>query len=135
VLAPLIKAGFIDYIVSTGANLYHDLHYALDLPLYQSSPFINDLDLRKHDIIRIYDIVADFEALLDTDRYVYKLLESDRLKGRMSTAKMHYEMGALVAETEKKLKRPNALTPACCRRHTRRTFPSTLPRRGTAPSA
>ena len=107
VLAPLISAGFIDYIVSTGANLYHDMHYALDLPLYQSSPFINDLELRKHDIIRIYDIVADFEALLDTDRYVYKLLESRRLKGRMSTSKMHYEMGALVAETEKKLKRPH----------------------------
>ncbi|MGD0042923.1 MAG: deoxyhypusine synthase family protein, partial [Isosphaeraceae bacterium] len=32
-LIPLIKAGFVDWIVSTGANLYHDTHYALDLPL------------------------------------------------------------------------------------------------------
>ena len=106
VLAPLIKAGFIDYIVSTGANLYHDMHYALGLPLYQSSPFINDLELRKHDIVRIYDIVVDFEALLDTDRYVYQLLESGLFKGRMSTARLHHGMGLLVAETEKKLKRP-----------------------------
>ena len=106
VLAPLIRAGFIDYIVSTGANLYHDLHYALGLPLYSSSPFIDDLELRKHDIVRIYDIVVDFEALLDTDRYVYELLESGLFKGRMSTAKLHHGMGSLVAETEKKLKRP-----------------------------
>ena len=31
-LIPLIRAGFVDWIVSTGANLYHDTHYALDLP-------------------------------------------------------------------------------------------------------
>ena len=34
-LIPLMRAGFVDWIVSTGANLYHDLHYGLDLSLYQ----------------------------------------------------------------------------------------------------
>src|SRR6476619_6630074 len=38
VLVPLMKAGFIDYISSTGANLYHDLHFALGLPLYRGMP-------------------------------------------------------------------------------------------------
>ena len=42
-LIPLIKAGFVDWIVSTGANLYHDTHYALDLPLHQSRPNLDDL--------------------------------------------------------------------------------------------
>ena len=41
-LIPLIKAGFVDWIVSTGANLYHDTHYALDLPLHQSLPGLDD---------------------------------------------------------------------------------------------
>jgi deoxyhypusine synthase len=29
-IIPMIKAGFIDWIVSTGANLYHDMHFALN---------------------------------------------------------------------------------------------------------
>ena len=29
-----MRAGFVDWIVSTGANLYHDLHYGLDMALY-----------------------------------------------------------------------------------------------------
>ena len=45
-LIPLIKAGFIDWIITTGANLYHDIHYGLDLKLYRGSPFLDDIDLR-----------------------------------------------------------------------------------------
>jgi deoxyhypusine synthase len=45
-LIPLIKAGFVDWIVSTGANLYHDLHYGLDMSLYAGSPFLDDVALQ-----------------------------------------------------------------------------------------
>jgi len=106
VLAPLIQAGYIDYIVSTGANLYHDMHYSLGLPLYRSSPFVDDRELRKREIVRIYDIVIDFESLLSTDRFCYVLLESGLLKGKMSTARMHHRMGKLISQAEKELKRP-----------------------------
>src|SRR5260370_35567688 len=47
-LIPLVKAGFVDWIVSTGANLYHDTHYALDLPLHQSRPNLDAFALRQH---------------------------------------------------------------------------------------
>src|SRR5262249_2312026 len=60
-LIPLIRAGFVDWIVSTGANLYHDTHYALDLPLHQSRPNLDDYALRENAIIRIYDIVFDYK--------------------------------------------------------------------------
>ena len=66
-LIPLIEAGFIDWIVSTGANLYHDTHFALDMPLHQCRPNLDDFALRQNDVIRIYDIVFDYETLLDTD--------------------------------------------------------------------
>ena len=33
-IVPLIKAGFVDWIVATGANMYHDLHFAFNLPLH-----------------------------------------------------------------------------------------------------
>src|SRR6266446_5267367 len=73
-LIPLIKAGFIDWIVSTGANLYHDTHYALDLPLHQSRPNLDDYALRRNDVIRIYDVVFDYKTLLDTDAFYRELI-------------------------------------------------------------
>ena len=63
-LIPLIEAGFIDWIVSTGANLYHDTHFALGLTMYPGSPFLDDRKLREEGVIRIYDILFDYEVLL-----------------------------------------------------------------------
>src|SRR5918911_1502502 len=92
-LIPLIRAGFVDWIVSTGANLYHDTHYALDLPLHQGRPNLDDLALRQHDIIRIYDIVFDYATLLDTDAFYRELIQSETFARRMGTAEFHYEVG------------------------------------------
>src|SRR5262245_47954328 len=83
-LIPLVDAGFVDWIVSTGANLYHDTHYALDLPLHQAHPHLNDYQLREHDIIRIYDIVFDYSTLLDTDAFYRELIRSDAFAREMS---------------------------------------------------
>src|SRR5258706_132152 len=45
-IIPLIKAGFVDWIVSTGANLYHDLHFALNYPVHSCSVQVDDTELR-----------------------------------------------------------------------------------------
>ncbi len=92
-LIPLIQAGFVDWIVSTGANLYHDTHFALDLPLHQSRPGLDDFELREHDIIRIYDIVFDYKTLLDTDAFYRELIQDEVFARPMSTAEFHYEVG------------------------------------------
>jgi deoxyhypusine synthase len=92
-LIPLIKAGFVDWIVSTGANLYHDTHYALDLPLHQSRPNLDDFELRRHEVIRIYDIVFDYQTLLDTDAFYRELLRDQTFARTMGTAQFHYEVG------------------------------------------
>jgi deoxyhypusine synthase len=92
-LVPLIQAGFVDWVVSTGANLYHDTHYALDLPLHQSRPGLDDFALRKHQIIRIYDIVFDYQTLLDTDAFYRELIGSEAFGRSMGTAEFHYEVG------------------------------------------
>src|SRR5207249_8517378 len=65
-LVPLIEAGFVDWIISTGANLYHDTHYALGMEMQQARPGLDDHQLREHQVIRIYDIVFDYENLLGT---------------------------------------------------------------------
>jgi deoxyhypusine synthase len=92
-LIPLIRAGFVDWIVSTGANLYHDTHYALDLPMHQSYPGLDDFALRQHDIIRIYDIVFDYKTLLDTDAFYRKLIDDPAFARPMGTAEFHFEVG------------------------------------------
>src|SRR5215813_8313206 len=53
-LIPLIKAGFVDWIISTGANLYHDTHFGIGLPMHQGSPQISDIVLRAEEVVRIY---------------------------------------------------------------------------------
>ncbi len=96
-LIPLIRAGFVDWIVSTGANLYHDTHYALDLPLHQSHPGLNDFELRENDIIRIYDIVFDYKTLLDTDAFYRELIRDEAFAHAMGTAEFHHLVGKYLA--------------------------------------
>lgn len=103
-LVPLIENGLVDYLVSTGANLYHDLHHALDMPLYSSSPFLDDRELKEEKIIRIYDIVFDADVLYDTDAWVYRILSEDSVfLNPMSTSEFHWHFGRYANELEEKL--------------------------------
>jgi deoxyhypusine synthase len=102
-LAPLVRAGFVDYIISTGANLYHDLHYGLGLDLYASHPFVDDVKLRQESRIRIYDIIFDYDVLLETDAFVRQVLRSEVFQKRMGTAEFHYLLGRYVREVELQL--------------------------------
>jgi deoxyhypusine synthase len=99
-LVPLLEAGFIDWVVSTGANLYHDTHFALGMDLHQSRPGLNDLELRDRGIIRIYDIVFDYQNLLGTDRFYRTLCRGDAFQRTMGTAEFHHQVGKYVAAME-----------------------------------
>ncbi len=102
-LIPIMKAGFVDWIVSTGANLYHDLHYGLDMKLYAGSPFLNDVDLHKEGVIRIYDVIFDYNVLLDTDAFVREVIQGPEFQRPMGTDEFHYLLGKYVHARGKKL--------------------------------
>ena len=68
-LVPLIEAGFVDWIVSTGANLYHDTHFGLGLEMHRGQPNLDDRELWDAGVVRIYDILFDYEVLLETDAF------------------------------------------------------------------
>ena len=104
-LVPLIEKGFIDYIVSTGANLYHDLHFGLGYDLYRSTPFADDVDLYKKRLIRIYDIIVEFDVLLKCDQFLYQLIDRPEFQRKMSTAELHYLIGRYVHHGEKQTRR------------------------------
>jgi deoxyhypusine synthase len=102
-LIPLIERGFVDWIVSTGANLYHDSHFALGFSLHVGSPYLDDRELRKEKIIRIYDILFDYEVLLSTDAFFQEVIKADEFQREMSTAEFHYHVGKYLREREKAL--------------------------------
>lgn len=103
ILAPLMRLGFIDYIISTGANLYHDLHFGLGFDLYSGTPFVDDVQLRQEGTIRIYDIVFGYNVLLETDAFIRKILQAEPFQKRMGTAEFHYLLGKYVREVEKQV--------------------------------
>jgi deoxyhypusine synthase len=77
-IVPLIENGFVDWIVSTGANLYHDTHFAIGLPMHQGSPLADDVTLREQGIVRIYDIFFDYDILISTDDFFREILKALR---------------------------------------------------------
>ena len=102
-IVPLLKAGFVDWVVSTGANLYHDAHFGLGLPMHAGSPFLDDRVLRDEGVVRIYDVLFDYEVLLDTDAFFRRVLDLPEFQAQMGTAEFHYRLGRYMAEREKAL--------------------------------
>src|SRR5207244_4003117 len=116
-LVPLIEAGFIDWIISTGANLYHDTHYALGMDMHQARPGLDDLKLREHQVIRIYDIVFDYENLLGTDRFYRTICRSEPFQRTFGTAEFHYLIGKYLSEREEQVGRKGRSFVAAAYRH------------------
>ncbi len=102
-LIPLIEAGFVDWIVSTGANLYHDAHFGIGLHLHRGRAQVSDVELRRHGVVRIYDIFFDYDVLLSTDRFFRELLRAEEFQHTMSTSEFHFRVGRYLDERERML--------------------------------
>jgi deoxyhypusine synthase len=92
-IVELMDRGLVDFVISTGANLYHDLHYALNFTLHRGSPFVNDVELYDAGIIRIYDVLFPATVLLETDSYVRGFLVRLGIDGPIASAELHYRLG------------------------------------------
>ncbi|MCU0728258.1 MAG: deoxyhypusine synthase [Planctomycetes bacterium] len=102
-IIPLIKAGFVDWIVATGANLYHDLHFAFNFPLHAGSHLVDDSDLRKNDVVRIYDVLLGYtDCLMATDDILRSILVQPEFQREMGTGELHWLLGKYAAEWERK---------------------------------
>jgi deoxyhypusine synthase len=89
----MMERGLIDFVISTGANLYHDLHYALNFTLRRGSPFLDDRDLYAAGVIRIYDVLFPATVLLETDSYIRDFLVRSGMSGPVPTSEFHYRLG------------------------------------------
>jgi deoxyhypusine synthase len=121
---PLIEAGFVDWVVSTGANLYHDTHFALGQDMHQSRPGLDDRALRENQVIRIYDIVFPYENLLGTDRFFRTLCRGAAFQTTLGTAEFHHLAGKYLAAREEEVGRTGRTLLAACHRHAVPVFTS-----------
>lgn len=93
----LIEHGFIDFIISTGANLYHDLHRPYDFPMVQGSPDVDDNVLADDGVVRIYDVfIADDDTLMATDAVILNAVRRIDTSMPFSTATLHHKLGEAV---------------------------------------
>jgi deoxyhypusine synthase len=102
-IIPLIESGFVDWIISTGANLYHDAHFGLGLSMHRGNPGASDTVLREEGIVRIYDIFFDYDVLLSTDAFFRKIVQGPEFQRPMSSAEFHALCGKYIREREKAL--------------------------------
>jgi deoxyhypusine synthase len=102
-LIPLMEAGFVDWVISTGANLYHDAHFGLGLAMHRGTPHADDVELREKGVVRIYDIFFDYSVLLSTDAFIREVSARAEFQRAMSTAEYHWLLGKYLLERERAL--------------------------------
>src|SRR5881397_4264131 len=76
IIRDLIAFHAIDVLVSTGANLSHDLYESLGGRHYMAHGHIDDPTLRKMRIDRVYDTYADDVKFTETDEFVETFADS-----------------------------------------------------------
>jgi len=102
-IVPLMNHGYVDWIVATGANMYHDLHFAFNLPMFRGSHTVDDTDLRDKGVTRIYDILFDYEdVLMETDRILRRIMLRPEFQKEMGTREFYHHLGKVLDEHEKK---------------------------------
>ncbi|HZA48551.1 MAG TPA: deoxyhypusine synthase [Nitrososphaera sp.] len=103
-ISAMIEAGFIDWIVSTGANVYHDLHFAYDLPVRQGHFDVDDDILYSKQIVRIYDVyIKEMGTLQAQDIVVQREIKRAKkaIPHNASTADIAYALGKAAKENSK----------------------------------
>src|ERR671915_1757868 len=103
-ISTLIENGFIDWIITTGANAYHDLHFAYDLPVRQGHFDVDDDILYSKQIVRIYDVyIKEMGTLQAQDIVVQREIKraKNAIPHNASTADIAYALGKAAKENSK----------------------------------
>ncbi len=100
----MIDSGFIDWIVTTGANTYHDMHFAYGLPVHQGDYNADDNALAEDDVVRIYDVYIDMErTIIAQDKIIQtltqKAVEKNKFPEKFSTAYYYKTLGSGVLDS------------------------------------
>ncbi len=112
----LLEAGFIDVICSTGAQVYHDLHFAFGLPVKAIHPHFDDDVLRHHGDTRIYDIgIREKETLEAQDEIVRRFVKDRHAaigSAPISSWEFNFQLGLWAGENAPHPERSFTITAA-----------------------
>lgn len=112
----LLESGFVDVICSTGAQIYHDLHFAYGLPVKAVPPRWNDDELRRCGDTRIYDIgIREKETLEAQDEIIRRFVQEtyEDLSGRrLASWEINHELGLWAGENASHPERSFVITAA-----------------------
>lgn len=97
----LIQNRFIDCLVSTGANLFHDLHETLGYNHWQGHHFVDDVVLKKEGIDRIYDVFASEKEFVESDLYIMRFARSLRVNRPLNTREFFARLGKQLLKDKK----------------------------------
>ena len=93
-LIDLINLGLVDVIVTTGANITHDLHFALDTPLFHCDPHtVDDFELQKSHEERIYDVVLNPNCLPEVGKFIRKWIRATNIEPTLSSSEFVDRLG------------------------------------------
>ena len=102
IIKTLIERGFVDWIVTTGANVYHEDHFAWGLPVKQGSFDVDDMKLYENEIVRIRDVYIKFNETLEAqDQLIQKMFGKDFPDKPFTTAEFCNLMGKISKEKSK----------------------------------
>jgi len=102
IIKTLIERGFVDWIVTTGANVYHEDHFAWGLPVKQGSFDVDDMKLYQNEIVRIRDVYIKFHETLEAeDMIIQKMFGEDFQDKPFTTAEFCNLMGKISKEKAK----------------------------------
>jgi len=93
VVSYLIENRYVDCIVSTGANLFHDMHECLGRYHFLGTPQVDDVDLQEQGIDRIYDTYAKEREFRNLDNMIGEFAQTLDLKRAYSTREFFYLLG------------------------------------------
>ncbi len=99
----LIEKGFVDWIITTGANVYHEDHFAHGLPVKQGHFEVDDMILYKKGIVRIRDVYIDFEKTMKAnDKIFQKLFKQNFVDKPFTSAELCNFIGKMAHTKSKK---------------------------------
>ncbi len=102
IIKTLIERGFVDWIVTTGANVYHEDHFAWGLPVKQGHFDVDDMKLYENEIVRIRDVYIKFyETLEAEDQIIQRMFSKDFTDKPFTTAEFCNLMGKISKEKSK----------------------------------
>ena len=100
IVSYLIRERFVDCLVSTGANLFHDCVETLGLKHWHGSPHVNDVVLHEQKLDRIYDVFAKEDDFIEAGKWIRRFAAGISGGGPYSTREFLYLLGKRLGEEE-----------------------------------